>query len=84
MQVRVERVDTIDKESLSVDCSTEEIQHIETALVPDSPQDDSKRAVENGTACTRVQGRKSFEVLHQIVRRYDQRIAPPAVSGGRI
>ena len=53
MLVRVESVDKIDNDSLSVHCSTEVSKH-RSRFAPDPPQDDSKRATDNGAQ--QVQG----------------------------
>ena len=58
MPVRVESVHRIDNDSLSDDWSTQELRSIDTAL-PDPPQDDSKRAIENRAAGTRTEGLRS-------------------------
>ena len=67
MLVRVESVDMVDNDSLSVNCFAE-LRGIETAL-----QSVHRTTAEPLRMVQQVQGQKGWEAWRQIVRRYDQR-----------
>ena len=71
MLVRVDSVDKMDNDSMSVDCSVMEFPGIETALHQIAHTTTGNEPL---TMVQQVQGQmRYFEVWHPIVRSYDQK-----------